>query len=117
MYINFIKNQYDYEFNTISVIYEKSAETFIKPAEYFLQQRNKEKALEDDDELIEGPTEQVSKEELEAVKAKPQQNNASPVKNVTSNVEQEDILDMQNNQTTTTAPNNNQPSHPESIQN
>jgi hypothetical protein len=38
------------EFNTLEIIYLKPAEAFTKPFEYFMNQRNKEKALKMDDE-------------------------------------------------------------------
>jgi len=98
----------DFEFNTLSVIYEKSAENFIKPAEYFMTQRNKEKALEDDDDLVEGPTETVPADEIAAVKAKVQESTQA----TTKNVQQEDILDMQKS-TKTTTPSKSQPTQPE----
>ena len=82
------------------MIYQKAAETYTKPLEYFLLQRNKEKALDDEeddeDELVEGPTEKVTKEEMSNVTSENTGNN-QPITQQQTNFPEDDILGMANN--------------------
>jgi len=101
------KYNYEFEFNTLSIIYEKPADLFTKAASYFLMQRNKEKALEDDEneeeiELVECPTETVTKDDIDGLKKPPVEGgDLDKAKNKNIN---EDILDMGSNNNTTKPP-------------
>jgi AP-4 complex subunit beta-1 len=80
----------EYEWNTLSIIYEKAGETFTKPLEYFMLQRNKETALEEDDpeELVEGPVEKVTQDDIDGLRTPP-----APAPTQTAPNPQETILD------------------------
>jgi hypothetical protein len=80
----------EFEWNTLSIIYEKASETFTKPLEYFMLQRNKETALEEDDpeELVEGPVEKVTQDDIDGLRTPP-----APIPTQTTPNPQETILD------------------------
>jgi hypothetical protein len=80
----------EFEWNTLSIIYEKAGETFTKPLEYFMLQRNKETAMEDEDpeELIEGPVEKVTQDDINGLRSPPSPN---PTQTTPNN--QETVLD------------------------
>ena len=85
----------EFEWNTLSIIYEKAGETFTKPLEYFMLQRNKETAMEDDDpeELVEGPVEKVTQDDIDGLKSTPTQAQAQTTPNKQENMV-DDILGM-----------------------